>query len=60
MMEVLNGVKEISEHFGLTRKTTTKYLNTKGFPLLPREKGGTYRVIASEMETWLRTRKVGQ
>ena len=60
MLVVLNGVKEISEYFGLTRKTTTKLLKTKGCPVLDRKKNETFRVIASEMENWLRTRKVGQ
>ena len=59
-MEILTGVKEISEHFGLPKKQVTRLLNTKGFPVLPRGKNETYRVIADEAETWLRGRKAGQ
>lgn len=59
-MVILTGVKEISEYFGLTKKETTRYLNIAGFPVLPRGKNETYRVIADEVEHWLRTRKAGQ
>ena len=59
-MEVLNGVKEISEYFGIPKKTVASYLNMSGFPVLPRGKNQTYRVIAEEVERWLRTRKAGQ
>lgn len=58
-MVILTGVKEISEHFGLTKKEVTRYLNMSGFPVLPRGKNQTYRVIADEVEKWLRTRKAG-
>ena len=59
MIKVLTGVQEISNYFGLSRKVTTKYLNMSGFPLLPRTKNETYRVIASEAELWFKTRKSG-
>jgi len=60
MITILNGVQEISNYFGLTKKETTRYLNTPGCPVLPRGKNQTYRVIAEEVEHWLRTRKAGQ
>ena len=59
-MKILTGVAEISEHFGLPKKEVTRLLNTSGFPVLPRGKNQTYRVIADEVETWLRGRKAGQ
>ena len=58
-MVILTGVKEISDYFGLNKKEVTRYLNTPGFPVLPRGKNMTYRVIADEVERWLRTRKAG-
>lgn len=60
MLTILTGVEQISKYFGLSRKETTRYLNMSGFPVLPRGKNQTYRVIAEEVETWLRTRKAGQ
>lgn len=59
-MVVLTGVKEISDYFGIPKKQVTRLLNTNGFPVLPRGKNETYRVIADEVERWLRTRKAGQ
>jgi predicted DNA-binding transcriptional regulator AlpA len=59
MITIISGADNISKHFGLSKKEVYRYLNMDGFPVLPRGKGQTYRVIAEEVERWLRTRKAG-
>lgn len=49
-------IEDIMETYGFSRKYTTKLLNTKGCPVLPRVKGQKYRVPKEEFEIWLRNK----
>lgn len=41
---------------GLGRKTITRFLNTKGCPVLPRRKGQPYKIPKEKFVTWVETR----
>ncbi len=55
MLDII-GMEEIMRDYKLSRKVATRYLNTKGCPVLPRRKNAPYQVVREEFEKWLRTR----
>lgn len=55
---VIIGIKDIIELYGLNETEVYKLVQTKGCPVLPRKRGGPYRIIKDEFETWLRSRRV--
>ena len=50
------GIEEAMQITGLGRKTITRYLNTKGCPVLPRRKGQNYQIPKESFIKWLETR----
>ncbi len=58
-MNILNFNALYKKYGGtLSKKALTKLLNTKGCPVLPREKYQPYRVFEDEFDKWLRSRRV--
>lgn len=55
MLEII-GMEEIMRDYKLSRKVATRYLNTKGCPLLPRVKNAPYQAVRSKFEEWLSSR----
>ena len=51
------GVQDLIELYGFGRDELYHLLQTKGCPVLPRQRHGLYRVIKDEFEKWLRGRK---
>lgn len=49
-------IEEVMKIYGLSKKYTTKLLNTKGCPVLPRRKGQKYRVNKVKFAEWLDSR----
>ena len=50
-------VNDIIKLYEFSRGEVYKLLQTKGCPVLPRENYAPYRVIQSEFETWLKSRR---
>ncbi|GEM_PF-3091782 len=55
MLEII-GMEEIMKDYNLSRKIATRYLNTKGCPVLPRVKNAPYQVVREKFEEWLKNR----
>lgn len=52
MLEIIT-MDQIIADYGLTRRQATKYLTTKGCPVLPRKKKQPYKVVRHKFEEWL-------
>lgn len=50
------GIKGMMEYLGCGKHTATRILNTKGCPVLPRGKGGTYRIREADFDKWISKR----
>jgi len=56
MLEII-GMEEIMKDYNLSRRIATRYLNTKGYPALPRVKNAPYQVVREEFEKWLASQR---
>jgi len=54
---VIIGIKEMMELYNFTSKEAYRLVMTRGCPVLPRRRGGPYKVIKDEFESWLRGRR---
>lgn len=52
MLEIIT-LEQIMADYHLPKKRATKYLNTKGCPVLPRSKNAPYLVVRHKFEEWL-------
>lgn len=52
-MKILE-IQDIVERYQVTYYQARKWLNSRGCPVLPRGRGGRYRVLKDEFERWLK------
>ena len=55
-MKILE-IQDIVERYQVTYYQARKWLNTRSCPVLPRNKGGKYRVLQDEFDKWLKNSK---
>lgn len=55
-MKILE-IQDIVERYQVTYYQARKWLNLRGCPVLPRGRGGRYRVLKDEFERWLKNSK---
>ena len=55
-MKILE-IQDIVERYQVTYYQARKWLNIRSCPVLPRNKGGKYRVLQDEFDKWLENSK---
>lgn len=55
-MKILK-IQDIVERYQVTYYQARKWLNTRSCPVLPRSRGGKYRVLQDEFDKWLKNSK---
>lgn len=55
-MKILE-IQDIVERYQVTYYQARKWLNIRSCPVLPRSRGGKYRVLQDEFDKWLKNSK---
>ena len=55
-MKILE-IQDIVERYQVTYYQARKWLNIRSCPVLPRSRGGKYRVLQDEFDRWLKNSK---
>ena len=55
-MKILE-IQDIVERYQVTYYQARKWLNTRSCPVLPRSRGGKYRVLQDEFDRWIKNSK---